>query len=28
MINAVLRLIVREAFVSMPVEDYDLEGAA
>jgi hypothetical protein len=28
MINAVLRLIIREAFVSMPVADYDLEGAA
>lgn len=28
MIDAVLRLIIREAFVSMPVADYDLEGAA
>jgi hypothetical protein len=24
MINAVLRLIIREAFVSMPIADYDL----
>ena len=28
MINAVLRLIIREAFVSMPVANYDLYSTA